>query len=58
MTDGSLPQRILAAGDAIPQGLVMTYGDVAEYAGSRAPRVVGQVLAVDGGTVRVSIRRF
>ena len=29
----------------------MTYGDVAEYAGSRAPRLVGRVLALDGGTV-------
>lgn len=29
----------------------MTYGDVAEYAGTRAPRVVGRVLALDGGTV-------
>lgn len=29
----------------------MTYGDVAEYAGTGAPRVVGRVLAMDGGTV-------
>jgi alkylated DNA nucleotide flippase Atl1 len=29
----------------------MTYGDVAEYVGSRAPRMVGRVLAHDGGTV-------
>ena len=29
----------------------MTYGDVAEYCGSRAPRLVGRVLAIDGGTV-------
>ena len=29
----------------------MTYGDVAEYAGSRAARMVGRVLAIDGGTV-------
>ena len=29
----------------------MTYGDVAEYVGSRAPRMVGRVLAIDGGTV-------
>ena len=29
----------------------MTYGDVAEYVGSKAPRNVGRVLAADGGTV-------
>jgi methylated-DNA-protein-cysteine methyltransferase related protein len=47
----SLPRRILAAVESIPPGRVMTYGDVAEYAGTRAPRVVGRVLALDGGTV-------
>lgn len=46
-----MPHRILAAVDAIPAGRVMTYGDVAEYAGTGAPRVVGRVLAIDGGTV-------
>jgi methylated-DNA-protein-cysteine methyltransferase related protein len=49
--DDSLPQRILACVDAIPPGRVMTYGDVAEYVGSRAARMVGRVLAYDGGTV-------
>jgi alkylated DNA nucleotide flippase Atl1 len=29
----------------------MTYGDVAEFVGTRAPRQVGRVLALDGGTV-------
>ncbi|MBV9594524.1 MAG: MGMT family protein [Actinobacteria bacterium] len=29
----------------------MTYGDVAEYVGSTAPRAVGRILAVDGGSV-------
>ena len=29
----------------------MTYGDVAEYVGTRAPRQVGRVLSFDGGTV-------
>ena len=29
----------------------MTYGDVAEFCGSRTPRLVGRVLALDGGTV-------
>ncbi len=47
----SLPQRILACVEAIPAGRVMSYGDVAEYCGSRAPRLVGRVLANDGGTV-------
>jgi methylated-DNA-protein-cysteine methyltransferase-like protein len=49
--DESLPQRILACVDSIPPGRVMTYGDVAEYVGSRAARMVGRVLAHDGGTV-------
>ncbi len=51
MSDDSLPQRILACVESIPPGRVMTYGDVAEYIGSRAPRMVGRVLAADGGTV-------
>ncbi|MGH8861228.1 MAG: MGMT family protein [Jatrophihabitantaceae bacterium] len=44
-------QRILACIEAIPPGRVMTYGDVAEYAGTRSARVVGRVLAMDEGTV-------
>ncbi len=43
--------RVLDAVEAIPSGRVMTYGDVAEYVGSRAARLVGRVLALDGGTV-------
>jgi methylated-DNA-protein-cysteine methyltransferase related protein len=43
--------RILACIDAIPPGRVMTYGDVAEYAGTRSARTVGRVLAADGGSV-------
>ncbi len=50
-TDDSLPQRILSCVESIPPGRVLTYGDVAECAGSRAPRLVGRVLAIDGGTV-------
>jgi len=50
-SDPDLPQRILACVEAIPPGHVMTYGDVAEYVGSRTPRQVGHVLAQDGGTV-------
>jgi len=49
--DATLPQRILACVESIPPGRVMTYGDVAEFVGTRAVRMVGQVLAHDGGTV-------
>lgn len=51
MTDPSLPERILACVESIPPGKVMTYGDVAEYTGTRAVRMVGRVLSLDGGTV-------
>lgn len=44
-------ERVLRAVEAIPAGRVMTYGDVAEFVGSRAPRAVGTVLARDGGGV-------
>lgn len=44
-------ERILACIEAIPPGRVMSYGDVAEYAGTRSPRTVGRVLARDGGSV-------
>jgi alkylated DNA nucleotide flippase Atl1 len=43
--------RILACVQAIPVGRVMTYGDVAEFAGTRSARTVGRVLAQDDGTV-------
>jgi methylated-DNA-protein-cysteine methyltransferase related protein len=49
--DDSLPQRILTCVESIPSGRVMTYGDVAEFVGTRAVRMVGRVLAQDGGTV-------
>jgi methylated-DNA-protein-cysteine methyltransferase related protein len=42
---------VLSAVSQIPFGKVMTYGDVAEYAGIRSARTVGQVLAGDDGTV-------
>lgn len=51
MAEPSLPEKILACVASIPAGHVMTYGDVAEYCESRAPRMVGQVLSRDGGTV-------
>lgn len=44
-------ERILACVESIPAGRVMTYGDVAEFAGTRSARTVGRVLAGDGGTV-------
>jgi alkylated DNA nucleotide flippase Atl1 len=37
--------------DRIPPGRVMTYGDVAEALGTRAPRLVGQVLSRHGHDV-------
>ncbi len=46
-----LAQRVLQAVESIPPGRVMTYGDVAEYAGIRSPRSVGRVLAADDGSV-------
>ena len=51
MADLELAARILACVEAIPRGRVMTYGDVAEYAGANTPRLVGHVLRVDGGSV-------
>lgn len=43
--------RVLAVVDSIPPGQVMTYGDVAAALGSRAARMVGQVMAYYGGGV-------
>lgn len=51
VADDELAQRILACVESIPAGRVMSYGDVAEYAGASSPRIVGRVLAMDGGTV-------
>lgn len=48
---GDFARRILDCVESIPAGRVLTYGDVAEMAGTRSPRVVGNVLAMDGGTV-------
>jgi alkylated DNA nucleotide flippase Atl1 len=44
-------ERVLAVVDAIPEGRVMTYGDVAAVLGSRAARMVGQVMAYYGSAV-------
>lgn len=43
-----LDLRILDAVAAIPAGRVMTYGDVAEYAGGKSGRTVGRVLSLSG----------
>ena len=43
--------RVLEVVEAIPEGRVMTYGDVAAAIGSRAARGVGQVMAYYGGDV-------
>jgi alkylated DNA nucleotide flippase Atl1 len=48
---GELARRILACVESIPQGRVMTYGDVAEYVGASSARIVGRVLALDDGSV-------
>jgi alkylated DNA nucleotide flippase Atl1 len=44
-------ERVLDLVAAIPPGRVLTYGDVAERLGSRAPRAVGTSLARFGGGV-------
>jgi alkylated DNA nucleotide flippase Atl1 len=44
-------RRVLDVVDRIPVGSVMTYGDVADYVGVRAPRAVGAVMARYGGEV-------
>jgi alkylated DNA nucleotide flippase Atl1 len=48
---GSFIERVLEVVDAIPPGSVMTYGDVAATLGSRAARMVGQVMAYYGSDV-------
>jgi len=43
--------RVLDLAEAIPRGLVMSYGDIAEYLGEGGPRQVGRVMALWGGGV-------
>ena len=43
--------RVLEVVSSIPDGAVMTYGDVASALGSRAARAVGQVMAYYGSDV-------
>jgi methylated-DNA-protein-cysteine methyltransferase-like protein len=49
--DEELPlvTRVLACVQLIPQGRVMSYGDVAEFVGTRASRNVGRIMATEGG---------
>ena len=53
--NGVLPtpfaEQVLDLVACIPAGSVLTYGDVAERLGSRAPRAVGTTLARFGGGV-------
>jgi len=48
---GEFAGRVLDVVDAIPPGMVMSYGDVAEYLGAGGPRQVGRVMALWGGGV-------
>lgn len=42
---------VLDAVARIPSGRVMSYGDVAEFAGIKSARTVGKALAADDGSV-------
>lgn len=44
-------EQVLAVVERIPAGRVMSYGDIADFLGSRAPRQVGQVMFRYGGGV-------
>jgi alkylated DNA nucleotide flippase Atl1 len=48
---GDYASRVLDVVDAIPPGMVMSYGDVAVYLGEGGPRQVGRVMALWGGSV-------
>ena len=43
--------RVLDIVEAIPPGMVMSYGDVAEYLGEAGPRQVGRVMSLWGSGV-------
>ncbi|SCK31933.1 O(6)-alkylguanine repair protein YbaZ [Streptomyces sp. WMMB 322] len=44
-------ERVLDVAEHIPSGLVMTYGDIAEWLEEGGPRQVGRVMALYGGAV-------
>lgn len=49
--DNQFVTHVLDIVDTIPPGRVMTYGDIAAVLGSRAARVVGQVMSNYGADV-------
>jgi methylated-DNA-protein-cysteine methyltransferase related protein len=46
--DEEVVERVRAEVRAIPPGETSTYGEIAERAGLRSPRLVGRILAEDG----------
>jgi methylated-DNA-protein-cysteine methyltransferase related protein len=46
--DEQTVERVRAAVRAIPAGETASYGEIAERAGLRSPRLVGRILAEDG----------
>ncbi|MFF5206867.1 MGMT family protein [Streptosporangium sp. NPDC000396] len=44
-------EQVLDLVERIPRGMVMSYGDIAEYLGEGGPRQVGRVMSVWGGGV-------
>ncbi|NUR91839.1 MAG: cysteine methyltransferase [Nonomuraea sp.] len=44
-------ERVLDVVERIPPGMVMSYGDIAEYLGEGGPRQVGKVMSTWGGGV-------
>ncbi|HEY0485728.1 MAG TPA: MGMT family protein [Mycobacteriales bacterium] len=45
------PDAVLDLVERIPPGRVMSYGAIAEYLGLASPRIVGAVMAREGGAV-------
>jgi alkylated DNA nucleotide flippase Atl1 len=46
--DEEVVERVRAEVRAIPPGETSTYGEIAQRAGLRSPRLVGRILAEDG----------
>jgi alkylated DNA nucleotide flippase Atl1 len=51
MDRDTFAERVLEVVERIPRGRVMSYGDIAEFIGSSAPRAVGQVMFRYGAEV-------
>lgn len=51
MDRDTFAERVLEVVERIPRGRVMSYGDIAEFIGSSAPRAVGQVMFRYGAQV-------